>query len=88
MSEDSKLLEEIVVVGYGYQKKSDIATSVASVKTDEMKSFPAGNVGDMLRGRVAGVNVTSSSGQTRICSYHHHPWKPFYQCTKHAIVCY
>lgn len=36
MSEDSKLLEEIVVVGYGYQKKSDIATSVASVKTDEM----------------------------------------------------
>ena len=63
MSEDSKLLEEIVVVGYGYQKKSDIATSVASVKTDEMKSFPAGNVGDMLRGRVAGVNVTSSSGR-------------------------
>lgn len=37
-----------------YQRKSDVATSVASVKTDEMKSFPAGNVGDMLhRGRVA-----------------------------------
>ena len=63
MSEDSKLLEEVVVVGYGYQRKSDVATSVASVKTDEMKSFPAGNVGDMLRGRVAGVNVTSSSGR-------------------------
>lgn len=63
MSEDAKLLEEVVVVGYGYQRKSDVATSVASVKTDEMKSFPAGNVGDMLRGRVAGVNVTSSSGR-------------------------
>lgn len=63
MSEDSKLLEEVVVVGYGYQRKSDVATSVASVKTEEMKSFPAGNVGDMLRGRVAGVNVTSASGR-------------------------
>lgn len=63
MSEDSKLLDEVVVVGYGYQRKSDVATSVASVKTDEMKSFPAGNVGDMLRGRVAGVNVTSASGR-------------------------
>ena len=61
--EDSELLDEVVVVGYGYQRKSDVATSVASVKTDEMKSFPAGNVGDMLRGRVAGVNVTSASGR-------------------------
>lgn len=63
MSEDSEQLEEVVVVGYGYQRKSDVATSVASVKTDEMKSFPAGNVGDMLKGRVAGVNVTSASGR-------------------------
>lgn len=63
MSEDSKLMDEVVVVGYGYQRKSDIATSVATVKTDDMKTFPAGNVGDMLRGRVAGVNVTSSSGR-------------------------
>ncbi|WP_308756097.1 TonB-dependent receptor [uncultured Bacteroides sp.] len=61
--ENSQLLDEVVVVGYGYQRKSDVATSVASVKTDEMKSFPAGNVGDMLRGRVAGVNVASSSGR-------------------------
>ena len=63
LTEDSELLDEVVVVGYGYQRKSDVATSVASVKTDEMKSFPAGNVGDMLRGRVAGVNVTSASGR-------------------------
>lgn len=63
MVEDTKQLEEVVVVGYGYQRKSDVATSVASVKTDELKSYPAGNVADMLRGRVAGVNVTSSSGR-------------------------
>lgn len=63
MLEDSKQLEEVVVVGYGYQRKSDVATSVASVRTDELKSYPSGNVADMLRGRVAGVNVTSSSGR-------------------------
>ena len=63
MAEDTKQLEEVVVVGYGYQRKSDVATSVASVKTDELKSYPAGNVADMLHGRVAGVNVTSTSGR-------------------------
>lgn len=63
MTENTELLEEVVVVGYGYQRKSDVASSVASVKTEEMKSYPAGNVGDMLRGRVAGVDVSSSSGR-------------------------
>ena len=63
MVEESKMLDELVVVGYGVQRKSDVATSVASVKADEMKTFPAGNVADMLRGRAAGVNVTSSSGR-------------------------
>lgn len=63
MAEASELLEELVVVGYGVQRKSDVATSVASVKASEMKTFPAGNVADMLRGRAAGVNVTSASGR-------------------------
>lgn len=63
MEEDSKMLDELVVVGYGYQKKSDVATSVTTVKTDEMLSYPAGNVAEMLRGRAAGVTVTSTSGR-------------------------
>lgn len=63
LAEESKLLDELVVVGYGVQRKSDVATSVASVKADEMKTFPAGNVADMLRGRAAGVNVTATSGR-------------------------
>ena len=54
MVEESKMLDELVVVGYGVQRKSDVATSVASVKADEMRTFPAGNVADMLRGRAAG----------------------------------
>jgi TonB-linked SusC/RagA family outer membrane protein len=63
MTDESKMLNELIVVGYGVQRKSDLATSVASVKADEMKTFPAGNVADMLRGRAAGVDVTSTSGR-------------------------
>lgn len=63
MEEATQMLEELVVVGYGVQRKSDVATSVASIKADEMKIFPSGNVADMLRGRAAGINVTSSSGR-------------------------
>lgn len=63
MEEDAKMLDELVVVGYGYQKKSDVATSVTSVKADELVTFPSGNVAEMLRGRAAGVMVTSSSGR-------------------------
>lgn len=63
MRENSHQLDELVVVGYGTMRKSDVATSVATVNTDEMKIYPSGNVGDMLRGRVAGVNVSSTSGR-------------------------
>lgn len=63
MTETTSQLDELVVVGYGTMKKSDVATSVATVNTSEMKATPSGNVGDMLRGRVAGVNVVSTSGR-------------------------
>ncbi|MDE5622261.1 MAG: SusC/RagA family TonB-linked outer membrane protein, partial [Alistipes sp.] len=63
MEELANAIDELVVVGYGYQRKSDVATSVTSVKADEMKPFPSSNVADMLRGRAAGVQVTASSGR-------------------------
>lgn len=63
LEEDAVAVEELVVVGYGYQRKSDVATSVTTVKAEELKTFPAGNVADMLRGRAAGVQVTTSSGR-------------------------
>ncbi len=85
MVEESKMLDELVVVGYGVQRKSDVATSVASVKADEMKTFPAGNVADMLRGRAAGVNVTSSSGRPG-SSFDHYSRFPFYQCGQCSFI--
>ncbi|WP_302115406.1 TonB-dependent receptor [uncultured Alistipes sp.] len=63
MEEEANTIDELVVVGYGYQRKSDVATSVTSVKADEMKTFPSSNVADMLRGRAAGVQVNTSSGR-------------------------
>lgn len=61
--EDSQLLQEVVVVGYGVQRKSDLTGAVASVKTaDALKSTPTGNVSDALQGRMAGVSVLSGSG--------------------------
>ena len=62
LSLSSNLLEELVVVGYGVQKKSDVAGSVTSIKAEDVISYPATNISEMLRGRSAGVQVTSSSG--------------------------
>ena len=69
LEDDTKQLEEVVVVGYGVQRKSDLTGAVASVKAgDVLKSTPSGNVSDALQGRMAGVSVVSagdpSSDQT------------------------
>lgn len=63
MIEDSQQLDEVVVVGYGIQRKSDLTGSVTSVKAEELNTFPSSNVGDMLRGKAAGINVTATSGR-------------------------
>lgn len=60
---DSQELDDVIVVGYGTMRKSDVVTSVTSVNTDEMKNFPAFNAAEMLRGRAPGVTISSSSGR-------------------------
>ena len=59
LKENSQNLNEVVVVGYGTQKKSDITGSVAVVNTDELKKYATNDVAQLLQGRVAGVQVTS-----------------------------
>ncbi|MFC5285104.1 SusC/RagA family TonB-linked outer membrane protein [Pedobacter alpinus] len=69
---DAKALEQVVVVGYGTQKKSDVTGSVVSVSGDALREVPTTNVIDQLKGRAAGVDIQSnstqlgSSGQIRI----------------------
>ncbi len=62
LKEDTELLDEVVVVGYGIQKKSDITGAVASVKGDVLSKQSVGDVGQALQGRMPGVSITSQSG--------------------------
>lgn len=61
--EDKNELNEVVVVGYGTQRKKDITGAISSVNTKEMMTVPTTNVNEMLRGRVAGVSVTVNSSR-------------------------
>ncbi len=59
---DSNLLDEVVVVGYGTMKRSDLTGSVASVSAKALEDFKTASVVEALGGQVAGVNVTASDG--------------------------
>lgn len=61
LTEDSVALNEIVVVGYGQMKKSDLTGSVASVKADKLTDVPSKSIDGLLQGRVAGVQVINAS---------------------------
>ena len=62
LASDSQVLEDLVVVGYGVQRRSDVAGSVASIKAEDMNIYPSSNISEMLRGLSAGVQVTSGGG--------------------------
>lgn len=62
LKENNQLLEEVVVVGYGTVKKSDLTGSVSTVGTRSFESQPVTNVSQILQGRTSGVEVTSTSG--------------------------
>lgn len=59
LQEDSEILDEVVVVGYSTEKKSDLTGSVSVVKMKDVADTPTGNVIQALQGRVAGMNVTT-----------------------------
>lgn len=59
---DQSLLDEVVVVGYGTQKKSDITGAISSLKSDEFNKGIINSPAQLLQGKVSGVQVTSSSG--------------------------
>ena len=61
--EDSKILDEVVVVGYGVQRKSDVTGSISVTKSDDMLRQQAFSALDGLKGKASGVNIFSNSGQ-------------------------
>ena len=62
MGSDRQLLDEVVVVGYGSRKKSDITGAVSTVKSEEINAFPVLDATQALQGRAAGVVVQSNNG--------------------------
>ncbi|AHJ97127.1 SusC/RagA family TonB-linked outer membrane protein [Hymenobacter swuensis] len=59
---DQKALDEVVVIGYGQVKKSDVTGAIVSVKEEDLKKVPSANVMETLQGRLPGVDITRSSG--------------------------
>lgn len=62
MKEDTELLEEVVVIGYGTVKKSDLTSSITTVKGDDLKSMTTGNALNSLQGKANGVQIVSGGG--------------------------
>ena len=62
LREDAALLDEVIVVGYGVQRKSDVTGSVSSVEEEELTRIATGDVSSALQGKVAGVQVVPQSG--------------------------
>lgn len=60
--DDTQALDEVVVVGYGTQKRSDVTTAVASVSSDNLKERAAINFGEAMAGQVAGVQIQQTNG--------------------------
>lgn len=63
LKEDTELLDEVVVVGYGVQKKENLTGSVASVNFKDVASMPVANTANMLQGRLPGVMLTGNGAQ-------------------------
>ena len=63
MTNDTELLDEVVVVGYGTSKKSSLTSAVSAVKGDELLKAPATNVSQLLGGRLPGISSLQESGE-------------------------
>ena len=64
LTDDAEMLNEVVVVGYGSQKKSDITGAMVNVKSEALQQAPVGNIGTALQGLAAGVDVQMAGGNT------------------------
>lgn len=62
LKEDTKTLDEVVVFGYGVQKKADLTGSVANINTEKLNTQSNANIGQALQGKIAGVDIVSQGG--------------------------
>lgn len=62
LQDNTELLDDVVVIGYGTQRKGDVTSAVASVKSEDFTIGNTNNAGDLIKGKVAGLTITKSSG--------------------------
>ncbi|MCD8385523.1 MAG: TonB-dependent receptor [Bacteroidales bacterium] len=62
LESNSKVMDEVVVIGYGTQKKGDVTSAVSSVKAEDFTMGKIGDAAELVKGKIAGLSVTNSSG--------------------------
>ena len=62
MQDDSELMDEVVVIGYGTQRKGDVTSAVASVKAEDFTAGKIGDAAELIKGKVAGLTIAKGSG--------------------------
>lgn len=62
LQDDSELMDEVVVIGYGTQRKGDVTSAVASVKAEDFTIGKIGDAAELIKGKVAGLSITNSTG--------------------------
>lgn len=62
LQEDSKLIDEVVVIGYGTQKKGDVTSAIASVKSEDFIVGKVGDAAELIKGKVAGLTIAKGTG--------------------------
>ena len=80
LQEDTETLEEVVVVGYGVQKKSDVTGSVTSVGKERLGKLPVTNVLQAVQGAAAGVTIDTNIFHSGRCAGCFGAWPEFHQC--------
>ncbi len=68
LQEDNALLNEVVVIGYGTQRKGDITSAITSVKAEDFAQGNIRDAGDLIKGKVAGLNIANGSGDPNAAS--------------------
>lgn len=68
LEEDSKTLKDVVVIGYGTQRKGDVTSAITSVKSEDFIKGNIKDAGDLIKGKVAGLTITNQSGDPSVAS--------------------
>lgn len=68
LKEDTEVMDEVVVIGYGTQRKGDVTSAIASVKAEDFTVGKVGDAADLIKGKVAGLSIAKGSGDPNAIS--------------------